>query len=857
LDLSSGVVLGTYHAPYARDQVVQTTAGRESLLKTALTYFQTNGVDFSQFDSAGNGTIPYFIVIWTGPDNGWANFWWGYKTDWSDSTFTLNGKSLVTYSFQQQFSHSGSYSGIFDPRVVIHETGHALGLPDYYDYDTTVGPDGGVGGLDIMDSVWGDHNAFSKWVLDWITPTVVASGSQTVVLNSSGTYSDAVVIMPGATATNSANEFFIAQNRYRTGNDPATAVVGLQDGYTAKAYPTDGMLLWHVDATLDAAGTDWAYDNSYTAHKMLKLMQADGLDRIENSSATADAAMYYQPGGELGPLTTPSSRNYLGVDSGVDVSSISKSGTQMTATFSIDDPRVLPTLTVAKSGSGSGTVTSDLAGITCGSDCAESYLSGTTVTLTAAYAPGSKFTGWSGGGCSGTGSCVVSLSADTTVTATFNTTLILNEDFDPVVSTIPSGWTKVITTGAAGWWFNYSSYNTTGGTGGNALGATSGKSSNYDSELRTFAMDLTTYGSVGLEFKTSIQNANETADVDVSVNGASGPWTNVWEKVGTFTGPQTVDVDLTSVAAGHSNVMVRFHHYGTGLWWVLDDIKVMASITVVPPAAQTITFGALSGKTYGASPITLGATASSGLAVSYAVTGPATLSGSTLTITGAGQVTVTASQAGNSNYGAATSVAQSFAVTAAVLTVTANNASRAYGNSNPAFTYAITGYVNGDKQAVVSGTAAETTTATSTSPGGSYPISFSTKSLTAANYTFNYVNGTLTVSAAPTVVLTTTAKLAIVSGGYQATITVINSGTGPAANVQLNTATLGAALGTSLPKNLGTLAAAGGSATVTVSFPATAGNPGATVVEKYAGTYTGGSFSTSLRVVLPASAPAA
>jgi hypothetical protein len=282
---------------------------------------------------------------------------------------------------------------------------------------------------------------------------------------------------------------------------------------------------------------------------------------------------------------------------------------------------------------------------------------------------------------------------------------------------------------------------------------------------------------------------------------------------------------------------------------------VNGTLTVSGGAAQTITFGALSGQTYGASPITLGATASSGLTVSYSVSGPATLSGSKLTITGTGLVTVTASQAGNGNYAAATQVQQSFTVNPAVLTVTANNATRVYGAANPAFSYAITNFVNGDTLAVVSGTATETTTAIGTSPNGSYPISFSTKSLTATNYTFNYVNGTLTVTGAPVVVLTTTVQLAKVSGGYQATITVLNSGTGPAANVQLNTATLGAASGTPTPQNLGTLAAAGGSATVTVNFPATAGSTGATVVEKYAGTYTGGSFSTSLRAVLPVPAP--
>jgi alpha-tubulin suppressor-like RCC1 family protein len=78
------------------------------------------------------------------------------------------------------------------------------------------------------------------------------------------------------------------------------------------------------------------------------------------------------------------------------------------------------TLTVARSGAGGGTVTSDLAGIACGADCSESYAAGTVVTLTAAPAAGSLFAGWSGGGCSGTGGCVVTLATTTSVTATFN-----------------------------------------------------------------------------------------------------------------------------------------------------------------------------------------------------------------------------------------------------------------------------------------------------------------------------------------------------------------------------------------------------------------------------------------------------
>src|SRR5207247_1709190 len=90
-------------------------------------------------------------------------------------------------------------------------------------------------------------------------------------------------------------------------------------------------------------------------------------------------------------------------------------GTTVTATFT---PAF--TLTVSKAGTGSGTVTRTPTGITCGAGCAGSYASGTAVTLTATPAGGSIFAGWTGGGCTGTGSCVVTSTAATTVTAAFD-----------------------------------------------------------------------------------------------------------------------------------------------------------------------------------------------------------------------------------------------------------------------------------------------------------------------------------------------------------------------------------------------------------------------------------------------------
>jgi hypothetical protein len=78
-------------------------------------------------------------------------------------------------------------------------------------------------------------------------------------------------------------------------------------------------------------------------------------------------------------------------------------------------------LSVSRSGTGSGTVTSSPSGISCGSTCSANFVSGTTVTLTAAPNTGSTFAGW-GGACSGTATtCSVDVTGTTSVSAVFNT----------------------------------------------------------------------------------------------------------------------------------------------------------------------------------------------------------------------------------------------------------------------------------------------------------------------------------------------------------------------------------------------------------------------------------------------------
>lgn len=77
-------------------------------------------------------------------------------------------------------------------------------------------------------------------------------------------------------------------------------------------------------------------------------------------------------------------------------------------------------LTVAKSGTGAGTITSTPAGVACGATCAASFNAGTSVSLAAVADAGSVFIGWSGA-CSGTGACSVTANAAKSVGALFVT----------------------------------------------------------------------------------------------------------------------------------------------------------------------------------------------------------------------------------------------------------------------------------------------------------------------------------------------------------------------------------------------------------------------------------------------------
>ena len=115
----------------------------------------------------------------------------------------------------------------------------------------------------------------------------------------------------------------------------------------------------------------------------------------------------------------------------------------VTATFSL----VTYTLTMHKTGDGTGAVTSDPAGIDCGLTCTVAYDYGTVVTLTQQPITGSAFAGWQGD-CTGSGTCQVTVLGNQSVTATFNlitTNLGVSQNVTRSMGTIT--FTVVVTNG--------------------------------------------------------------------------------------------------------------------------------------------------------------------------------------------------------------------------------------------------------------------------------------------------------------------------------------------------------------------------------------------------------------------------
>jgi M6 family metalloprotease-like protein len=253
-------------------------------------------IDFSDFDLNEDGILDGLYMIYNYPADGWNSFWWAYLYNYfGNQRFDdVQVSSYVWMSYEMTVINNQ-----IDASTLIHETGHKLGLEDYYDYAADDGSNNewGLGGADMMDSTVGDHNPFSKLLLGWIQPKVVIE-SMDLTLRPFTTSGDAYLI------TNQWNESLFSEYIIAMYYTPTGLYQGFDD-YYFDGQP--GMILYHVDARLGPNlslnyPTYFLNNNTDSPFKLIRFIEADGNNSLYNRvpKGWMWAGDVYRPGAIFG-----------------------------------------------------------------------------------------------------------------------------------------------------------------------------------------------------------------------------------------------------------------------------------------------------------------------------------------------------------------------------------------------------------------------------------------------------------------------------------------------------------------------------------------------------------------------------
>jgi immune inhibitor A len=291
-------------------------------------------VDFSQYDTDGNGEVDHLMVVHAGngqettanTDLIWSHHWAivdARQCGQPAASFQLDGVQLREYLMAAETSPLG---------VFVHEFGHDFGLPDLYD----------VTGITLGIGVWGvmgtgswngvprgsspaHFTAWSKAHLSWLQLRVVTDALAPASIPALAT--NAVAYKLPLKDTTRGEEYFIVENRQQTGFD--------------QGLPGSGLLLWHVDETVSS--------NINSDRRLLDLEEADdgrGTFFADNPSQPTDVWTNDVQG--FTPDTVPGSGDNDGARTGWKVTGISPSQAVMVANISIGVAVDLAILNVAR-----------------------------------------------------------------------------------------------------------------------------------------------------------------------------------------------------------------------------------------------------------------------------------------------------------------------------------------------------------------------------------------------------------------------------------------------------------------------------------------------------------------------------
>ena len=264
-------------------------AGGTPALVSAVQDYYLNGegkdlINLKDYDGNNDGYVDLVHFIYTCPTGAAElekddNSFWAYCTSTSafnpnpEETALISRYIFASYEFLYEGGNYSAGNGSkvawtstqkknnqvkFSTHTLIHESGHGLGLPDYYSYDYN--GDSPMGGLDMMDHNIGDHNAVSKSWYGWTEPYVV-TGDADITIGAWETTGDCILV-PIKDANWEADytlldEYIMLQ--FDTGTGVATTDAQIAYNSTGKYFNEPGVRMLHADARIGLLGPDGSF----------------------------------------------------------------------------------------------------------------------------------------------------------------------------------------------------------------------------------------------------------------------------------------------------------------------------------------------------------------------------------------------------------------------------------------------------------------------------------------------------------------------------------------------------------------------------------------------------------------------